>query len=112
MSLQIYSLRDVGGAGGVDYASREDPNPNNRPQLILLVSAAPTNTQPVISDLGNVTIPMNSAVGPVSFTVGDFESPATTLTLGGASSNTGLVPNGNIVFGGGGFQRTGTGAPA
>jgi len=81
MSLQLYSLRNVGGAGGVDYASREDPNPDNRPQLILLVSSAPTNIQPVISDLGNLTIPMNSAAGPIPFTVGDVESPATTLTL-------------------------------
>jgi hypothetical protein len=111
MSLQLYSLRNVGSAGGVDYASREDPNPGNRPQLILLVSAAPTNTQPVISDLGNLTIPMNSAAGPISFTVSDVESPATTLTLGGASSNTGLVPNGNIVFGGSGSNRTVTVTP-
>jgi len=111
LSLQLYSIRDVGGAGGVDFASREDPNPANRPQLILQVSAAPTNTAPVITDLVNLSIPMNSSTGPIAFTIDDVESSASSLALGGVSSNTGLVPNANIVFGGSGSNRTVTVTP-
>jgi chitinase len=40
----------------------------------------------------------------IRFTVGDAESPASTLALTGTSSNTALVPNGNIAFFGGGAR--------
>jgi Ca2+-binding RTX toxin-like protein len=44
--------------------------------------------------------------GTMNLTVGDVETAAGTLTLTGSSSNTLLVPNGNIVFGGSGASRT------
>ena len=50
--------------------------------------------------------------GPVNFTVGDAETPAANLQLSGVSSNPTLVPNGNIVFGGSGTDRTVTVTPA
>ena len=40
LSLQLFSLSNVGGPGTVTYASREDPDPARRPQL-LLVAADP-----------------------------------------------------------------------
>ena len=53
-----------------------------------------------------------TAVGPLNFTVGDVETAAGSLTVSGSSSNTTLVPNGNIVFGGSGANRTVTVTPA
>src|SRR5439155_2198809 len=50
--------------------------------------------------------------GAVSFTVGDGETAAGSLTLSGSSSNPALVPNGNIGFGGSGANRTVTVSPA
>src|SRR5262249_4025080 len=50
--------------------------------------------------------------GPIAFTVGDAEEAAANLQLSAASSNQGLVPNGNIVFGGSGANRTVTVTPA
>src|SRR5439155_25101199 len=50
--------------------------------------------------------------GAVSFTVGDGETAAGSLTLSGSSSNPALVPNGNIGFGGSGAHRTVTVRPA
>jgi len=45
-------------------------------------------------------------------TVGDVETAAASLTLGGSTSNATLVPVGNIAFGGTGSARTVTVTPA
>ena len=45
-------------------------------------------------------------------TVGDVDNPAANLTLSAVSSNTTLVPNANVVFGGSGEDRTATITPA
>ena len=44
--------------------------------------------------------------------MGDVETAAADLTVTGSSSNTALVPNANIVFGGSGANRTVTVTPA
>ncbi len=61
---------------------------------------------PTISTIGNQTIPKNSSLAPVSFTIGDPDSAADTLTLAGYSSYPALVPAANITFGGSGSNRT------
>ena len=71
-----------------------------------------SNTPAVISSIPNQTILQNGTTGPLNFTVGDAETPAVNLQLSGTSSNPTLVPNGNIVFGGGGTDRTVTVTPA
>ena len=75
---------------------------------MLLVTDAP----PVISEITNLAIAVNSSTGPVPFSVGDDKSAANDLLLSGLSSNTNLVPNANIVFGGSGSNRTVTVTPA
>ncbi|MDB6027986.1 MAG: hypothetical protein JWM68_4209 [Verrucomicrobiales bacterium] len=67
---------------------------------------AVANTAPVISTVANQTINVNGNTGPLAFTVGDAETAAANLTVAGTSSNTTLVPNANIVFGGSGTNRT------
>lgn len=108
LAVQLYSIRNFGANGGVDYASREAVDVNMRPQLRLFMAGA----APGISDLTNRTTGVGVSTGPISFTVGDTATPATELILSGGSSNPGLVPNANIVFGGGGSNRTVTVAPA
>ena len=71
-----------------------------------------TNTAPTISDIADQTTPVNTAEGPLAFTVGDAETAAGSLTVTGSSSNTTLVPNANITFGGAGANRTVTVTPA
>ena len=78
--------------------------------FVLTVNAV--NDAPTISDIANQTISVNGTTGPLSFTVGDVETPAGSLTVSGSSNNTTLVPNGNIVFGGSGANRTVTVTPA
>lgn len=69
------------------------------------------NAAPTISNVSNQTIIEDSNTGALTVTVGDAETAAGSLLLTGSSSNTSLVPNGNIVFGGNGATRTVTVTP-
>jgi hypothetical protein len=82
----------------------------NSASFTLTVSAA--NTPPVISDLLNRTTPQDTTLGPIDFTIGDAETPATSLSVTRSSSNPGLLPPGGIVFGGAGSNRAVTLTPA
>ena len=70
------------------------------------------NNPPTISDINDKTTNEDTATPALSFTVGDAETPAASLTLTATSSNTTLVPAANIVFGGSGASRTVTITPA
>src|SRR2546428_398398 len=76
------------------------------------VGVTASNTAPTITSIANQTINEDTATGALSFTVGDAETAPGSLTVSGSSSNTTLVPNANIVFGGSGANRTVTVTPA
>ncbi len=78
--------------------------------FLLMVTAV--NDAPTISTIADQTTPVNTAASPASFTVGDLETSAGSLTVSGASSNPTLLPVGNLVFGGSGAARTVTATPA
>jgi len=65
-----------------------------------------TNTPPTISNITDQTTAQNGATAPIAFTVGDLETPIENLAVSSASSNSGLIPVSNIVFGGSGANRT------
>jgi VCBS repeat-containing protein len=69
------------------------------------------NAPPTISDIANQTISEDGSTGPIGFTVGDAETAAASLLVTASSSNPALVPNANIVLGGGGASRTVTATP-
>lgn len=70
------------------------------------------NTAPTISSIADQNTTQNTATSAIAITVGDAETAATSLTMSGTSSNTTLVPNANVVFGGSGANRTVTVTPA
>lgn len=73
----------------------------------------PTANPPVISNIPDQSIPANGTTGPLVFNINDGETPASSLVLSKASSNTALVPNSNITFAvGPGTERTVTVTPA
>lgn len=82
------------------------------PTYSISLSGTGLNNAPTITGLSDQTINEDSNTGSLSFTIGDVETAAGSLTLTGASSNTTLLPNANIVFGGTGASRTVTVAPA
>ncbi len=61
---------------------------------------------PTISAIANQLTQVNTAKGPIAFTVGDTDTNLDSLTVSGVSSNTALIPSGNLVFGGAGSDRT------
>jgi hypothetical protein len=63
----------------------------------------PPNTPPTISDITNQTTNEDTATGAIAFTVDDQETHPAVLAVTATSSNTALVPNGNIVISGGGL---------
>ncbi|MEK7678105.1 MAG: PQQ-binding-like beta-propeller repeat protein, partial [Verrucomicrobiota bacterium] len=64
------------------------------------------NNPPTISAIPNQTNNEDTVIGPIAFTVGDAEQAAGSLSLSASSSNTGLIPNGSVTFGGSGANRT------
>jgi autotransporter-associated beta strand protein len=108
LSLQLFSVRNVGAAGNVDYASRESSDPASRPQLLLSLLGSP----PTISHITDRSVPVNGSTGPIPFTIGDADSPAGNLVLSGHSSDQTIVPDANIIFGGSDSNRTVTITPA
>ncbi|MBU3665734.1 MAG: tandem-95 repeat protein, partial [Chthoniobacterales bacterium] len=70
------------------------------------------NAAPTIGNIPDQSINQDTATGAIAFTVGDIETAAGSLTVTGSSSNTSLVPNTNISFGGSEANRTVTITPA
>lgn len=74
------------------------------------------NDAPTITAIANVNATSGSPVGPIAFTIADVDNDVATFVtptnISGSSSDTLLVPNANIVFGGSGASRTVTVTPA
>ncbi len=64
------------------------------------------NARPTIASIADQTIGVNTATGPLPFTVGDLETSAASLAVSASSSNLTLVPNANVLLGGSGASRT------
>jgi hypothetical protein len=75
------------------------------------VTVTAVNQPPTITAISTPPINEDGNTGALSFTVGDLETAAGSLTVSGNSSLQTLVPNANIVFGGSGASRTVTVTP-
>jgi hypothetical protein len=104
------TLRPVGDASGTTTitVTVSDGSLTASDTFVLTVTAV--NDPPFISDIPNQTTIVGNAV-TAAFTVADVESGAAPLTLAGSSSNTAIVPNAGITFGGSGAARTVTVTP-
>jgi subtilisin-like proprotein convertase family protein len=71
-----------------------------------------TSSPPTISAITGQSTTTGTPTAAIPFVVGDADTPVNSLTMSGSSSNPGLVPAGNITFGGSGANRTVTIAPA
>ena len=77
----------------------------------ITVTVVPVNDPPTISDIPDQSTRVGIPVGPLTFTVGDVDSPLADLALSAVSSNLALMPVANITFGGNGATRTVTLTP-
>ena len=70
------------------------------------VPPATANNVPTVGPTKGGTLSADGLSGTFNLGVFDFETPAGSLTLSATSSNTALVPNANLTFGGTGSSRT------
>ncbi|HET6575337.1 MAG TPA: right-handed parallel beta-helix repeat-containing protein [Fimbriiglobus sp.] len=66
----------------------------------------PPNTPPQISTIANQATQVGTATTPAAFTVTDTETPEAALIVTASSNNQAVVPDGAIVLGGAGANRT------
>jgi hypothetical protein len=97
---QIVRLTSVGPGGSGSYKLSSDT---------FTLDPVPL---PTITAIADQSVPVNTATGAISFTIGGGENPPGAMTLEKESSNTALVPLSGIVFGGSGANRTVTVTPA
>jgi hypothetical protein len=71
-----------------------------------LVIVNPVNDPPTLTSIADRTITEDTPTNSLAFTIGDPDTAVASLSLSGTSSDTALVPNANIVFGGSGVNRT------
>ena len=91
-------VKDSGGLTKITSRQVTVNTPNQAPTISFMsITYQTTNT--------------NTPTSANSFTINDAETAAGDLLLTGNSSNTSLVPNANIVFGGSGISRTVTVTP-
>jgi hypothetical protein len=100
-ALALKSVQDFGDHGDVAYASREDPDPARRPQLILRFA----NSTPTLVAPANQTM-FSPVLGPLPIVIGDRETSAGNLTLTAFPGPPFLIDSSEIILGGSGSNRT------
>ena len=97
------------GPATFTYKANDGSLDSNTVTVTITVNAV--NDAPTVSDILDKTTAEDTATPPIAFTIGDVDTALTSLTLTGTSSNTALVPNASIVFGGAAANRTVTVTP-
>ena len=113
--LTFAPLANFNGTVTLQYTvQNNDAVPQTSPPATITVVIDPVNDLPTISVIAPQSIAEDAVggTGALSFTVGDVETTASSLTVAGVSDNLSLVPNANIVFGGSLAARTVTITPA
>jgi hypothetical protein len=110
-SRTVNAIPAANQSGTSDITLTVSDGVNNVP-MVFQLTVLPVNDLPNVSTVADQTIDENNSTAALAVTVSDIETPAGSLTLSGTSGNPTLVPNGNIVFGGSGANRTVTVTPA
>lgn len=109
-TVTIQAIAAVAGqwtnSASVSSSTADSSSANNTSATSIFVNSAPT-----ISGISNVVSSQNIATGPIGFVITDAETPASSLVLSAASSNTNLIDSAHIVFGGSGGSRNVTLTP-
>jgi VCBS repeat-containing protein len=92
------------GSDSFTYRASDGTLTSGLATVTLTVTAV--NDAPTVTVAAGGTCGTNDRSGTINLTVGDVDSDAAALTLSADSSNTRLVPNRNVVFGGSGVART------
>lgn len=100
-----------GNGGTFNFTVQVRDAAANHLERNLSIRITSSNSPPFISFIGNQNTSSGVSTPPIAFQVGDAETPAPNLNVSGSSSDTSLVRQANIVFGGAGSNRTVTVTP-
>ncbi len=107
-SLSFTPVASASGSTTITVTVNDGGSSNN---IVTRSFTVTVNQAPTISALANRSTSPGTPTPASSFVVNDTETPAANLTLVGTASNSALVPNASIVFGGSGANRTVTVTP-
>lgn len=95
-----------GGEAAPTYTLTLSDGTLSSPASVANISFTNINDAPSISGIADQTITPGGGFGPLSFTVGDAESAASTLIVTARSSNPAVLPDSAIVLSGSGATRS------
>ena len=102
-SFNYTPAANFNGSDSFTYKARDNTNLESS-AVTVTITVVPVNDGPevTVSPGGSC----GGTSGTINLTVSDPDTPAANLTLSATSSNTALVPNANVTFGGSGANRT------
>lgn len=100
-TLYRYRLRAFNAAGHSSYSN-----------VASATTPSAGNTAPTLGAISNHSMKEDGTCTPITLLLGDAETSAGSLGLSATSSNSALIPDSSIVFGGSGANRTLTMTPA
>ncbi|MBA3528234.1 MAG: tandem-95 repeat protein, partial [Propionibacteriaceae bacterium] len=109
-TLRYTPKENYNGPDSFTYKANDGTADSNTATVNITVNTV--NDAPTISNITDQTILEDTNTGDLAFTVSNVDKPAGDLTLSGSSSDTTLVPNANVTFGGSGGSRTVKVSPA
>ena len=105
-----FSWTPVESQGGSTYpvtlAVTDDGTGTLSVSETFIITVNQENLPPTVTAIGDQTIDEDSATGLLTFTINDAETDAGLLTVTAGSSDPSLIPDGNLVLGGSGADRT------
>ncbi len=107
----IYTVSDRGDPDDCGTPDDECDAPETSEQGKVTVTVSPVNDAPeimVVAGSSTQSACLSTNSGRVTLKLSDVDTNVSALTLSRSSSNPGLVPNANVVFGGNGETRTAT----
>jgi len=101
-TVQVTPLADQFGVADITVSVSDGSLSASRTFQLTVTNV---NDAPTMMPLANATVgtKIRSSLSPVL--IADIDTPSTNLTVRGASSNTSVLPNGNIFIDGNGFSR-------
>ncbi|MSR77905.1 MAG: hypothetical protein EXS63_06760 [Candidatus Omnitrophica bacterium] len=102
-TITLKPKADQSGSAQITVSVSDGVNISDR---TFALTVNPINDAPTISTISDVTIRAGVSGGAISLTVADLETFAGSLAVTGSSSNSAVVDQAGIVFGGSGANRT------
>ncbi|MBY0555481.1 tandem-95 repeat protein, partial [bacterium] len=96
----ITPITNANGITNIVFTVDDGGIPNLQASEAFALTVAPVNDPPTITGIANQTINEDTPTGALTFTIGDIETGGALTCAGsvvGTSSNTTIIPNGNIV---------------